>query len=66
MIQLDIRIRSRTKIPTPTHSFVRNSTPTPPNNLRHLTTRPWFPPHNTSEMAVDRVEVVLGGDCPRW
>jgi len=34
MIQLDIR--SRTKNPTP--SVVRNPTPTPPKNLRLLTT----------------------------
>ena len=41
MIQLDIRSRSRTKNPTPTPSVVRN--PTPPKNLRLLTTpQPWF------------------------
>jgi len=25
-----------------------------------------FPPHNTSGVAVVRVAVVLGGNCPSW
>jgi len=38
MIHLDIRSRSRTTKSTPTPSVVRNPIPTPPKNLRLLTT----------------------------
>jgi len=38
MIQLDVGVGVEQKNPTPTSSVVRNPTPTPPENLRLLTT----------------------------
>jgi len=52
MIQLDIR--SRTNNPTPTHRVVRNPTPTPPKNLRLLTT----PTQKTLDGAAQQLEPV--------